>query len=108
MSSWRGPQGRDSWHKTGSGLLVGAIVSAFALVLVGSAEAANPTTLSINCAPKGTSPGGPASCIATVTDAGPVASRVPPTGSVTFTTSGAGTFDPGDTCALEASGAFSS
>jgi hypothetical protein len=92
----------------GSRLLVGAIVSALALVLVGSAEAANPTTLSINCTPRGTSPGTPASCIATVTDTGPVASRVPPTGSVTFTTSGAGTFDPGDTCSLEASGAFSS
>lgn len=88
--------------------MVGAIVSTLALVLVGSAEAANPTTLSINCTPKGTSPGTPASCIATVTDTGPVASRVPPTGSVTFATSGAGTFDPGDTCSVETSGAFSS
>jgi hypothetical protein len=89
--------------------LLGAVfVSVLALVFVGAAEAANPTTLSINCTPKGTSPGTASSCVATVTDAGPVASRVPPTGSVTFTTSGAGTFDPGDTCALEPSGAFSS
>jgi hypothetical protein len=91
-----------------SRLLVVAIVSTFALVLVGPAVAANPSTLSINCTPKGTSPGTPASCVATVTDTGPVASRVPPTGSVTFTTSGEGTFDPGDTCSLETSGAFSS
>ena len=92
----------------GSRLVVAAIVSTLALVLGSSAEAANPSTLSINCTPKGTSPGTPASCIATVTDAGPVVSRVPPTGSVTFTTNGAGTFDPGDACSLEASGAFSS
>jgi len=92
----------------GRRLLAVAIVSTFALVLVGSAEAANPSTLSINCTPKGTSPGTPTSCVATVTDTGPVASRVPPTGSVTFTTSGVGTFDLGDTCSLEPSGAFSS
>jgi hypothetical protein len=98
----------QEWLTNGSHLIVVAIASTLALVLVGSATAANPATLSINCAPKGTSPGTPASCIATVTDTGPVASRVPPAGSVTFTTSGAGTFDPGDTCSLEASGAFSS
>lgn len=92
----------------GMRFLIGAFVAAIALVLAGAAEAANPTTLSINCTPKGSSPGTPVSCVATVTDTGPVASRVPPTGSVTFTTSGAGTFDPSDTCVLDEAGAFSS
>jgi hypothetical protein len=85
-------------------LLVGVV----ALVCAGAARAANPTTLSINCTPKGVSPGAPTSCAATVTDAGPVASRVPPAGSVSFTTDGEGSFDAGDTCTLEPSGAFSS
>jgi len=88
-----------------------ATILAFAAIVLGlarAAEAANPTTLSINCTPKGVSPGAASSCIATVTDAGPVAARIPPGGTVSFTVEGAGTFDPGDTCALEPSGAFSS
>lgn len=86
----------------------GALTAGIALALAGAAHAANPTTLSINCTPKSTSPGSAASCAATVTDAGAVASRVPPTGTVTFTVEGSGTFDPGDTCGLEPVGAFSS
>jgi hypothetical protein len=89
-------------------VVVGALTSAIALALAGVAYAANPTTLSINCTPKATSPGTASSCVATVTDAGVVASRVPPTGNVSFTVDGSGTFDPGDTCALESAGAFSS
>jgi hypothetical protein len=85
-------------------LLVGVV----ALVCADAAKAANPTTLSINCTPKGVSPGVSTSCAATVTDAGPVASRVPPAGSVSFTTDGGGSFDAGDACTLEPSGAFSS
>jgi hypothetical protein len=86
-------------------LAAGALL---ALAVVGTAQAASPTTLSINCTPKVASPGTAVSCVATVTDTGVVALRVPPTGTVSFTTEGAGTFDPGDTCALEAAGAFSS
>src|SRR5262245_12541608 len=89
---------------------------ALALVLAGAAGAANPTTMSINCSPKGISPGTASACVVTVTDSGPIASRVPPTGTVTFTVQGSvtstvqgtGTFDPDNTCALEPSGAFSS
>jgi hypothetical protein len=82
--------------------------AAIGLVLAGAADAANPTTLSINCTPKAVSVGSPSSCAVTVTDSGPVAARVPPGGSVTFTVTGTGTFDPGETCALEPVGAFSS
>jgi hypothetical protein len=89
-------------------ITVGTLTSGVALALVGAAGAANPTTLSINCTPRSTSPGTASSCAATVTDAGAVASRVPPTGNVSFTVEGAGVFDPGDTCALEPIGAFSS
>lgn len=89
-------------------VLLRLLVVTIALACVAAAEAANPTTLSINCTPKGVSPGTPTSCVATVTDAGPVASRVPPAGTVTLTTSGAGTFDLGDSCTLEPFGAFSS
>src|SRR5438477_1679901 len=89
---------------TAASLVLGALVLGLAEV----ANAASPTTLSINCTPKGVSPGTASSCVATVTDAGPVAARVPPQGSVTFTVEGSGTFDPGDACALEPSGAFSS
>lgn len=89
-------------------MAVGALTVGAVLALAAPAGAANPTTLSINCTPKITSPGIPSSCAATVTDAGPLSSRVPPSGSVGFTVEGSGTFDPGDTCALEAVGAFSS
>ncbi len=89
-------------------VVVGALSFGVALAFAGAAGAANPTTLSINCTPKATSPGTAVSCVATVTDAGVVASRVPPNGTVTFTVDGSGTFDPGDTCALEPFGAFSS
>jgi hypothetical protein len=89
-------------------VVVGALTSSVALALAGAVQAANPTTLSINCTPKATSPGIASSCVATVTDAGAIASRVPPAGNVSFTVDGSGTFDPGDTCALEATGAFSS
>jgi hypothetical protein len=88
--------------------VVGAVAAAITLALAGAAYAANPTTLSINCIPKATSPGTASSCVATVTDAGVIASRVPPTGNVSFTVDGAGTFGQGDTCALEPAGAFSS
>jgi hypothetical protein len=91
-----------------SRVVVGALTAGVALALAGAVHAANPTTLSINCTPKATSPGTASSCVATVTDAGAVASRVPPTGNVSFTVDGSGTFDPGDTCALEPVGAFSS
>lgn len=89
-------------------LSAGVLASAVALLFAGAAEAANPTTLSINCTPKALSPGATSSCVATVTDTGPVASRIPPTGTVSFTVTGSGAFDLGDTCALEPSGAFSS
>jgi hypothetical protein len=89
-------------------LPVGVLALALALLFAGAAEAANPTTLSINCTPKALWPGATASCVATVTDSGPVASRIPPAGTVSFTVTGSGTFDLGDTCALEPSGAFSS
>ena len=79
-----------------------------ALAAPGGAHAANPTKLSIACTPKGLALGGSASCTATVTDSGPVTARVPPTGTVTFTLEGAGSFDPDASCALEESGAFSS
>jgi hypothetical protein len=79
-----------------------------ALAVPSVAGAANPTKLSIACTPKGLSPGANATCTATVTDAGPVAKRVPPTGAVTFTVQQAGTFDPLEGCPLEESGAFSS
>ena len=91
-----------------SRVVAGALAAGVGLAFGGAAYAANPTTLSINCTPKATSPGTAVSCAATVTDAGAVASRVPPTGTVTFTTDGAGAFDPSDTCALEPVGAFSS
>jgi len=91
-----------------SRVVVGALTASVALVLASAVHAANPTTLSINCSPKATSPGTASSCAATVTDAGTVASRVPPGGTVTFSVEGSGTFDPGDTCALEPVGAFSS
>jgi hypothetical protein len=78
-------------------LLVGVLASALALLFAGAAEAANPTTLSINCTPKALSPGATSSCVATVTDTGPVASRIPPTGTVSFTVTGSGAFDLGDT-----------
>jgi hypothetical protein len=42
------------WLTNRARLLVVPIVSMLALVLVGSADAANPTTLSISCTPKGT------------------------------------------------------
>jgi hypothetical protein len=86
----------------------GALATSAALAFAGAVQAANPTTLSINCTPKATSPGTASSCVATVTDAGAIASRVPPAGTVSFTVDGSGTFDPGDTCALEPAGAFSS
>ncbi len=91
-----------------SRVVVGVLTASVALTLVGAVHAANPTTLSINCTPKATSPGAASSCAATVTDAGAVASRVPPGGTVTFSVDGSGTFDPGDACALEPVGAFSS
>src|SRR3954451_11269733 len=78
------------------------------LAVPGIAQAANPTKLSINCTPKGLSPGIAATCVATVTDAGPVATRVPPAGTVTFAVEGSGALDPGDGCLLGESGAFSS
>jgi hypothetical protein len=89
-------------------LPIAILAAAVALLAPGAAVAANPTSLSINCTPKGVSPGTVASCAVTVTDTGPVAARVPPSGTVTLATDGAGTFDPGDTCALEPVGAFSS
>lgn len=91
-----------------SRVVVGALTASLALLLADAVHAANPTTLSINCTPKATSPGTASSCAATVTDAGAVAARVPPGGTVTFTVDGSGTFDAGDTCALEPVGAFSS
>ena len=89
-------------------LPAGLLAFGFALLFAGAAEAANPTTLSINCTPKALWPGATTSCVATVADSGPVASRIPPAGTVSFTVTGSGTFDLGDTCALEPSGAFSS
>jgi hypothetical protein len=83
-------------------------VSLAALAIANTAFAANPTKLSINCTPSDLSPGVAAACVVTVTDAGSVASRKPPTGTVTFTVEGTGTFDPEDGCLLEESGAFSS
>jgi hypothetical protein len=105
-SSWpHGSCRRPLWMVR---LLAGVLALALALLFAGAAGAANPTTLSINCTPKALWPGATTSCVATVTDAGPVASRIPPTGTVSFSVTGSGTFDPGDTCALEPSGAFSS
>lgn len=78
------------------------------LLLPSAAAAANPTKLSISCTPKALSPGVAATCIATVTDAGPVETRVPPGGTVTFEVEGAGTVDPAEGCVLEGQGAFSS
>jgi hypothetical protein len=99
----------SGWLPLGSRgyLAAGVLVSILAFLFAGAAEAANPTTLSINCTPKALWPGATSSCVATVTDTGPVASRIPPTGTVSFTVTGSGTFDL-DTCALEPSGAFSS
>ena len=106
-SDWNRGSGwlRPGWTAR---LLAGVLGTGLALLFAGAVEAANPTTLSINCTPKALWPGATTSCVATVTDSGPVASRVPPTGTVSFTVTGSGTFDLGDTCALEPSGAFSS
>ena len=83
-------------------------VGAAGLVFSASAQAANPTKLSISCTPNALSPAVTATCNATVTDSGSAASRVPPTGTVTFTVEGAGTLDPAEGCLLEEFGAFSS
>src|SRR3954452_8747690 len=110
------PAGLDEGHalitretrRVGSGFGAFLVAAAVGLALAGAANAANPPTLSINCTPKGVSLGVASSCVVTVTDSGPVAARVPPAGTVTFTVTATGTFDPGDTCALEPAGAFSS
>jgi hypothetical protein len=78
------------------------------LALPASAGAANPTKLSMSCTPKALSPGVATTCNATVTDAGPVATRVPPGGTVTFDVDGVGLVDPPEGCILEEFGAFSS
>jgi hypothetical protein len=89
-------------------LVVGLVLLALLLPTKPAGAAVNPAKLSLACAPRGVSPSVTSTCTATVTDSGPVASRKPPTGSVTFTVQGTGTFDPPDGCALEESGAFSS
>ena len=89
-------------------LLPCLVTAGFVLALPGTAGAANATKLSISCTPKQLSPGTASTCVGTVTDAGSVATREPPTGAVTFTVEGTGTFEPEATCLLEPSGAFSS
>lgn len=89
-------------------VLVLIAVAVLVLMLPEGAVAANATKLSISCTPKQLSPGAAAVCVATVTDAGSVATREPPNGTVTFTVEGTGTFEPEGTCPLEPSGAFSS
>ena len=90
----------------------GAFAAGLAFLIVvsgaGASAAANPTKLSINCVPTVLTLGAVSTCTATVTDSGPVDSRRPPAGNVTFTVNGAGTLDPPDGCALGSSGAFSS
>src|SRR3954447_16536018 len=89
---------------------VAAAVLTFLIVAsgAGASAAANPTKLSISCTPTVLTPGVASTCAATVTDSGPVESRRPPVGTVTYSVQGAGTFDPPDGCSLAASGAFSS
>ena len=86
-----------------------ALTSSLALALAGAVHAANPATLSINCTPKAASPGIASSCVATVTGHG----------SGSFFPGSADRerelhvgrrrhVRPGDTCALDPAGAFSS
>jgi hypothetical protein len=88
-------------------LVVLDIVAAL-FVFPSVAGAANPTKLSMSCTPKALSPGVPTTCNASVTDAGPVATRVPPGGTVTFEVDGVGVVDPPEGCILEELAAFSS
>jgi hypothetical protein len=90
-----------------AGSLLASLVGA-ALVPSLASAAVDPAKLSIACTPRGVSPTVASTCTATVTDSGPVASRRPPTGTVTFTTQAEGSFDQPDGCSLEESGAFSS
>lgn len=101
-------QRREALRARAVGTLVLGLLAAVALVARPAGAAANPAKLSIACTPRGVSPTVASTCTATVTDSGPVASRNPPTGNVTFTVQGTGTFDPPDGCSLEESGAFSS
>ena len=101
-------QRREALRARALGTLVLGLLAAVALVAPPAGAAANPAKLSIACTPRGVSPAVASTCTATVTDSGPVASRNPPTGNVTFTVQGTGTFDPPDGCSLEESGAFSS
>ena len=90
-------------------LLAGCILGVL-LVIPGTAEAVNTAKVSVNCVPDSLWPGVPATCSATVTDTGSAASRLPPSGTVTFAleNGATGTFDPDGACVLEPSGAFSS
>ncbi len=64
----------------------------------------DPTSLTISCAPNSVTVGTTTICNATVTDATTVGAANP-TGAVTFSTSGTGTFSPSDaTCSLVADG----
>jgi hypothetical protein len=94
-------------ERVGIAPLLGLLaVAAFCPATAGAAV--NPAKLSIACTPRGVAPTVASTCTATVTDSGPVASHKPPTGAVTFTVQGTGTFDPPEGCSLEEAGAFSS
>ena len=67
----------------------------------GVAVTTRPSTTAISCAPASLAVGAATTCTATVTDGGTGAAPAP-TGTVAFTTSGAGTFAPGASCALSA------
>jgi Low-density lipoprotein receptor repeat class B len=61
------------------------------------------TTTAVDCAPALLSPAAPASCTATVSEAGSLPAIVP-TGTVGFSSSGPGAFSPSTSCVLVATG----
>jgi hypothetical protein len=90
-------------------LLAVLLAATTAAAIAGSASAVatiNSTRVSLNCGEKSVVVRGAIDCVASVTDTGPATSRTVPSGDVSFTTDGQGTFSPGS-CTLEAVGAFS-
>lgn len=62
------------------------------------------TTTSVSCSPNFVQPGVSTTCQATVTDTSP-GTPITPTGTVTWSSSGAGAFSPSNSCTLSGAGA---
>ena len=62
------------------------------------------TSTSVSCSPNFVQPGVSTTCQATVTDTSP-GTPITPTGTVTWSSSGAGTFSPSNSCTLSGAGA---